>query len=414
MGESRKMNIAILILLVGLAVVLSILIKASFERAGVPAIIGYLALGFFLNLADRQWTILSKEGIEIFEFLAALGIFCLLFRVGLESDLIGLIKQLRRASLIWAGNFSFSGFLGFATAYFLMGVSLIPSLFVGAALTATSIGIAVGAWEEANALDSPNGRILLDVAEMDDISGVILMALLLAIAPVLKKGDTGSLLPILGTTTIIFLFKGLLFTAACFFFSRYLEKPVTSFFRIVEPAPDPMLMVAGLGFIIAASAEMLGFSVAIGAFFAGLAFSRDPETVKMEASFSSIYDLFAPFFFIGVGLEFNPEFFTSYFGLGSILLLAAILGKIVGTAGPALLICGRYSALLLGISMAPRAEIAMIIMQRAADLGSWAAPAQVFGAMVFVSAASSLVVPLVLRRLLTKWPQNKEQLGENC
>lgn len=402
------MNIGIIVLFIGLVVVLSILVKIGLERAGVSAIVGYLALGFLMRVADRKWNFLSREGSEIFEFMAALGVICLLFRVGLESDLTGLVKQLRRASAIWVGDFGVSGLLGFTTAYFLIGFGFIPSLFVSAALTATSVGVAVGAWEEADALDSPNGQILIDVAEMDDLSGIVVMILLLSVAPVLKNGDTGSLLAILGKTTAIFLFKGLAFGTACFLFSRYAEKPITGFFRHIGSAPDPMLMVAGVGFIIAALAEMIGFSVAVGAFFAGLAFSRDPDAVKMEASFNAVYDFLAPFFFIGVGLYLDPNLLIPSLGPGSLLLAAALLGKIVGVAGPALLTCGPSSALLLGVSMSPRAEIAVIIMQRATELGSWAAPAQVFGAVVFVSAATCLFIPLSLRKLLVRWPQKKK------
>ena len=69
-----------------------------------------------------------------------------------------------------------------------------------------------------------------------------------------------------------------------------------------------MLLVAGIGFVVAASAELLGFSLAVGAMFAGLVFSRDPEAVKMDACFSPLYELFAPFFFIGTFVIENMRF----------------------------------------------------------------------------------------------------------
>ena len=91
---------------------------------------------------------------------------------------------------------------------------------------------------------------MLDVAEMDDISAVILMALLFAVVPVLGNNpDVSTLLPLLGKTVGLFCFKAVVFGAFCFFFSRYLEKSITSFFFRLEPPPDPTIMVAGMGII---------------------------------------------------------------------------------------------------------------------------------------------------------------------
>ncbi|MEB3829610.1 cation:proton antiporter [Phormidium sp. CCY1219] len=398
----------LMVLLVGVAIALSIAIKAGTSRLGLPNLLGYLLLGFLLRLADAQWQFLSPEAEEIFVFLAELGIISLLFRVGLESDLAGLKHQLPRASKIWLSDIIVSGGLGFVTAYFLLNLSAISSIFVAVAFTATSVGVSIGVWEEENATDSPNGQLLLDVAEMDDISAVILMALLFAIAPNLSQSnDSGSLVSVIAETSGIFAFKAVVFGTFCFFFSRYFEAKMTKFFREIEPAPDPMLEVVGIGFIIAAIAGLLGFSVAIGGFFAGLVFSRDPQAVKMEASFQSIYELLTPFFFIGIGLKIDPTALTSAVGMGLILLIAAVLGKVLGAGGLAYLTTSKIGGILIGVSMIPRAEITMIVMQRGLKLGSWAVSEKIFAAMVLVSAATSIIAPLALRSLLHKWPQKQ-------
>jgi Kef-type K+ transport system membrane component KefB len=398
----------LVVLLVGVAIALSIAIKAGTSRVGVPNLLGYLLLGFLLRLADAQWQFLSPEGEEIFEFLAELGIISLLFRVGLDSDLAGLKHQLPRASQIWIWNLVVSAALGFVTAYFLLNLSAIASFFVAVAFTATSVGVSVGVWEEENATDSPNGHLLLDVAEMDDISAVILMALLFAIAPNLyQSNDSGSLVSVIAETSGTFLLKAIVFGAFCFFFSRYLEAKMTKFFREIEPAPDPMLEVVGIGFIIAAISGLLGFSVAIGGFFAGLVFSRDPQAVKMEASFQSIYELLTPFFFIGIGLKIEPNALTSAVGMGLILLVVAVLGKLVGAGVPALFTTSKTGAALIGVSMVPRAEITTIVMRQGLELGNWAVSEKLFAAMVVVSAATSMLTPIALRSLLHKWPQKQ-------
>ena len=402
-----EQSLLLLILLVGAIVVTAILVKSGLERIGIPPLIGYILLGVFLGGADPQWHLFSAGEREVWEFLADIGIISLLFRVGLESKLDELMRQLRRASLVWVGNVFVSGLLGFFTAYSLLKLDLIPSLFIAIAMTATSVGISVGVWREARAINSPNGELMLDVAEMDDISAVILMALLFAVVPVLGNNpDVSTLLPLLGKTVGLFCFKAVVFGAFCFFFSRYLEKSITSFFFRLEPPPDPTIMVAGMGIIIAALAGLGGFSVAIGAFFAGLLFSRDPRSVKLDASFDTFYELFVPFFFIGIGLKIDLAALSTAFDLGMFLLIVAVLGKFVGVAVPVLLMNAEWkSAILLGVSMAPRAEIAMIVMQHGLQIGAGTVPPRVFAAMVVVSAATSILVPLVLRPLLRRWPQ---------
>ena len=113
----------------------------------------------------------------------------MLFQIGLESNIARLLRQLKRATIIWFGNIVFSGATAYVTSYFLLGLAVIPSLFVVFALTATSVAVSVSTWEEARVINSPMGELLVDSAEMDDVSGLILMALLFAIAPVIQ-GDT--------------------------------------------------------------------------------------------------------------------------------------------------------------------------------------------------------------------------------
>lgn len=390
----------LLLLVVGGILVAAILTKAGLERLGFPAMIGYMLLGLLIGDFNQRWNFFHDGELEVLRFFGELGIIALLFRVGLESNLDKLIRQLRRASVVWLCNISASGLLGFVTAYWGLNLGLIASLFIGVAMTATSIGIAVSVWKDANALDSDDGELLVDVAEMDDISAVVLMSLLFVVVPVLHLNPDANVMPLMGLTIAGFGVKAFLFGTFCFYFSRNIEKPMTQFFERLEPAPDPTIMVVGVGIIIAAIAGLLGFSVAIGSFFAGLLFSRDPEAVKLEASFITIYEFFVPFFFFGIGLNIHLETLPTALGLGSLLLTVAVLGKLIGVIGPVWPTAGKTSAMLLGISMVPRAEILMVVMQHGQQLGDWAVPPHVFSAMVLVSAATSIGVPLVLRPML--------------
>jgi Kef-type K+ transport system membrane component KefB len=282
---------------------------------------------------------------------------------------------------------------------------------VATAFTATSVGISVAVWQEMDALRSRNGELLIDIAELDDISAVILMALLFTVLPQLK--DSGAL-PAIPTIALagqvgLFLLKLIGFGAFCFLFSRYVEKPVTHFFQKLESPPDPMLTVAGIGFMIAAMADSAGFSMAIGAFFAGLIFSRDPDTVKMEGSFMPIYDFFSPFFFIGIGMNMDPAAMDTALAMGVVLTVAAIGGKFLADGLPVFFLEGRRAALLIGTSMIPRAEITMVIMQRGHAMGAGVVPSRVFNAMIVVSALTCLLAPFSVRSLLKRWPQESSR-----
>lgn len=416
MGEFTAHQMALLVGAVGVLVVLAVLMKAGLERLSIPPLVGYLALGFGARVLTEQIGVPGPAGVEVLHFLGKLGVIALLFRVGLESDLEGLLRQLRSASFIWAGNVLISGLVGYAAAHWVLGLELFPSIAVAVAMVATSVGIPSRTWQDAGALDTPDGERFLDVAEMDDISGVVLMALLFALTPVLLSGrPEGSQVAwpaVLAWTTGRFALKLGLLVLACWLFSRYLEKRYTNFFRRLEPKPDPMLVVVGTGIFVAAVAAWLGFSVAIGAFLAGLVFSRDPKRVQVDASFQSLYELLSPFFFVSVGLMIAPGSLWVGATLGGVLLVAAVLGKLVGTSLPALACTTRAGAVVIGVSMVPRAEIAMIVMQKARSLESGISDA-IYSAMVLVCAATSVVAPIVLRLMLERCDYNSPGQAED-
>lgn len=398
-------TLALYVLLIGGVIVLSLLIRAVFARYSLPPLVGYFILGFLIRWIDSGTNLLAEQGYQVFELLAELGIIVLLFRIGLESNVRHLMRRLPQATVVTVGNILVNGFLGYAVAHYLLDLNVIPSLFVAVALIPTSVGITTAIWDEADALDSPVGDLLLDVAEMDDITGILLMALLFSIAPLLQAGQSLNLGAVLLETFGWFALKLVLFSIVCLLFARYLERPMTMFFGRIRVGQEAMLGIAGIGMIVAAAAELLGFSVAIGAFFAGLIFSRDPEAVKFEASFQSLHDMFAPFFFVGIGLKVDPSVVSAATLPALVLLLTAVSGKVIGNAGPAAWMVGGSAASLLGISMVPRAEIALIIMQRGLSLGEWAVSPTLFAEMVLVSAVTALTIPIVVHLLFTRGPK---------
>jgi Kef-type K+ transport system membrane component KefB len=393
------------ILLIGLVVIASGLIEASFKKLRIPALVGYLLLGVLLALVDTDWKIISDPVRNGFSFLADIGVIALLFKVGLQSQPSALASKLPQALKVWVGDVSGSALIGFVASYYLLGLQLVPSLIIATALTATSVGVSVAAWQGRGALGSDNGQLLLDVAELDDISAIALMALLFALIPVMHSGGT-DMLSALGATGAGFVTKFIVFLGFCYLFSRYLEPRITRFTARLEPAPHRMLTVIGIGFIIASFANWLGFSLAIGALFAGLVFSGDPEAVKTEKSFRDIYAFVTPFFFVNIGLNVTPDSMAAGAGLGMVLLLAAAAGKFIGAGLPAIFTSGTTGAVLIGVSMIPRAEIAMIVVHQSLQWGDWGMPQRIYSAMVFVSITSCVAAPWILYLLLRRWPQS--------
>jgi Kef-type K+ transport system membrane component KefB len=320
---------ALLVLLLGVSVALALLLKALLKRVALPDLIGYLAIGLALRFADARFDLISDGATQGFELLAEVGVVALLFHIGVRSKLGALLAQLPKASVVWFGSVSASGLLGFAIAYYFLGLELTASLFAAVALTASSVGVSVSVYESAGALDREQGRLFLDAAELDDISAVVLMALLFAIAPVLQRGSGGVASVALAEGALL-LFKLLLFAAICYWFSRGMVPRLLRYLKRLELGADPLVTVLAIGLVIAAVAAFLGFTLAIGAFFAGVVFSRDREFVRKEASLTGIYDFVIPFFFIGIGLRIDPNVLGDAVGLAGPARSGRIRGKTVG------------------------------------------------------------------------------------
>jgi len=398
-----------LIMGLGGIIILNIVLHDLLNKFRIPSMIGFILLGFVVKLIDSQIHFLNHDIENLVEFFAEIGVITLLFRVGLESNLDGLLKQIRHASIILIGNILFSSFLGYYVSSNLLHLELIPSLFIAVALTATSVGISVSVWQETGKIKSETGELLLDIAEMDDIVGIILMSLLLFSIPIIQESGINSLWQALLKDSVILILKFIAFMAICVLFSKFIEPYVSHFFNRINQASDSMLLIIGIGFIIASIASLIGFSYALGAFFAGLIFSRDPQTVKLESPFRSLYLFFTPFFFLHVGLLIELKGMGLALWLGLVLLIVAVMGKLIGNSLFSLLVTDKKSALLIGISMIPRAEIALIVMQKGRELGPRILPHNVFTAMIFVCLITCTGIPFILRQFLVRNSNNAKQ-----
>lgn len=388
------------VLLVGVIVVCSILSKALLEHFDLPDLLGYLLLGAGLRILDGAWALVPPGGHQLLTFMAEFGVVALLFRIGLECEFEHLLKRLPGATVIWIVNIIVSLGTVFGVALGVLDWGFLPSLFVAVALTATGIGVSVRVWRSTDQLGSAKGALMLDVAELDDLSGVVLLALLTALAPELKTGWSPDLIGPTVATLSVTLGTMMMLVLGGFLFARYLERPLTHWLHDLQSRPDMMISVLGVGLVVAGLTALLGFSAALGGFFAGLIFSRDPLSVKIDASFDSLYDLFVPFFFLYIGFQLDLPVLVGNAGAALILLAAAVLGKGLGSFVPAAARMRPASAGALAVALLPRSEITLIVMQRGLDLG--VVSQEVFGVVVAVVALTMAGVPLALRILLHK------------
>lgn len=391
-----------LLIALGVALMSGPLVKSVCHRIGVPASVGFIVFGLFLGAVFRS-TVEAPAPVfnGAFAALAQLGVVALLFRVGLRSHTSVLLEKLPDATLIWIGNVLGSAAIGFLVSRFLFDWSLPTSLVVGTAFSATSIAVSLAVWDELGLADSGTGATLLDVAELDDLSAAVLLALLLGILPLVLNGD-GDIWRTVGVSSMLVLAKLLGFFVLCYLFAHFLEQKFTGFNRRMSDTPASLtISILGAGLTIAATADYLGFSVAIGALFAGLAFSRDPEAVRTDGSFTYFYEFLTPFFFIHIGMQTDLSVLINAIDIGLVLFVAAALSKFVFTFAPAILSMSSREAVNLGVSMVPRAEIALVVIYECRAIDAGIVPSEVFAGMIIVSLASSIVAPIALRRMLS-------------
>lgn len=392
---------AVALMLIGAVAAAGIAIRAGLERVGVPAVAGYVVVGLALAAINENTGLLQDAALHGFELLARIGVVILLFRIGLESKLERLVQQLRPAMLIWGGDVLVSASFAFLAVFLLSGYGVIPAVFAAVALSATSVGVSTSVWRDQGALDSREGALLLDVAELDDLSSVFLVSLVVAFAAALGAGASPSTVEIAREGGAILL-KLLAFLVVCVAFSRFLERRLTVQAAKFNRRHGAALFAAGTALLIAGGGELLGLSLAVGALFAGLAFSRDPAEKQIDRSVDLLDALFTPFFFIGVGLSVDLSNFGGHVGFTVALLGAAVLGKLLGAGAPASLVTSPAKAALIGASLIPRAEIALIVAGYGLALGEWAMPQPLYDGLVFVSLATVIIAPVVVRAMLPR------------
>ncbi len=365
-------------------------------RMRAPSVIGELMAGVVLGPSLLGWL----EPHETIRLLAEIGVIMLLFEVGLETDLKRLIRSGTKSFAVAMIGFVLPLLLGFVLSYYLFGLSLLVSLFIGGTLTATSIGITVRVLTDLKRQQAPEGQIVLGAAVLDDVMGVLLLALL-------YEFSTG------GGVSVVNAGKALIFVAAFFVLAPIVAKLISVVIRRFDQVSEiPGLIpttIVSLVLLFAWLAHVIGAPELLGGFAAGLALSRrffmplgvalrSDETFadRIEEQMRPIIQLLTPIFFVYVGLSLNLreiDWSSSFIWLFSLsLIVAAIIGKI---AGALFLKESWHTRLMIGVAMIPRGEVGLIFAELGRMSGIFSN--EIYAAMVLVIALTTLLPPFVMK-----------------
>ena len=293
---------------------------------------------------------------EVISVLAELGVIILLFEIGLESDLKELIRVGPQAAIVAVVGVVAPFAVGTAGLIALFGIDTIPAVFAGAALTATSIGITAKVLAEMQQLSSKEGQIIIGAAVLDDVLGIIVLAVVASLA---KTGEIEIL-------NVVYLIAG----AATFLVGSILiGRLLSPYFVMVvnQMRTRGQVLISSLifAFVLAYIAAAIQLEAILGAFAAGLILAETSKHKELEEQISPIADMLVPIFFIVVGARtdlsvLNPLEPANRAGLviASFLVVVAVVGKVI--AGFAIFGQPGINRLAVGVGMIPRGEVGLV------------------------------------------------------
>lgn len=369
------------------------------SRAGQPRVLGELVAGIALgNLGMVGVPWLRAAALDpAIDTLAGLGAVLLLFEVGLESTVGDMMRVGTRALLVAVVGVVTPWLLGWGvSAWILPERGRYVHVFLGAVLTATSVGITARVLRDMGRSRSPEARIILGAAVIDDVLGLIVLAVL-----------TGMITAVAAGVAVSWAGVGLIVVKAVAFLGGALLVGVTAGPRLLTLAGHfrhrVLLLGAALAFCFALAygASLAGLAPIVGAYAAGLVLEHDPP---LEPIVRPIGTLLIPVFFVVMGMRVELAAFANLqtLGLGLLLTLAAIVGKqacAIGGLGAPL------DRLSIGIGMVPRGEVGLIFASLGLRLmldGEPILDRRVYSAVVLMVLLTTLVTPIALKWSLSR------------
>ncbi|MEA4977172.1 MAG: cation:proton antiporter [Methanomassiliicoccaceae archaeon] len=407
--------------------VLAVIGSEVFERFGVPGLIGeifvgiilvnliwdgsafsgILSSGSFLGMLDVEVAFNGFDGSFNYQFLflvAEIGAMFLLFSVGLETRVCELMSVGKAALTVAILGVVFP-FAAGMTVYF-YDYNMTHAMYMAAAMVATSVGVTAKVIMDMRASDTKEARIIVGAAVIDDVLGMIVLAIVAGMA----SADGTS---ILGIARIIFI--SVSFVLAVFFFCNSCTPRIASWYgKKKECKPptekearklDKMMIAIAVCLFMAAASEALGLAAIIGAFLAGMILADYAKKWNLKPKVEAITTFFLPLFFLNVGLQVKLSSLTNanVLMLAAYIIVLAVVTKYLGSYLGARLAdkkIDKSSAKIIGIGMIPRAEVGIIIAS--IGLVSGHLTPDMNATIVLMSVITTVIAPPLLSRAYKK------------
>jgi Kef-type K+ transport system membrane component KefB len=359
---------------------------------GQPAVLGELVAGVFLGASVLG---IFDPNDPVLHAMAELGVLILLFQIGLHTDLKSLAKV--GPTALFAGLtgvvLPFAGALAVTSA---MGVEPLPSVVIGAALTATSIGISARVLSDLGQLKTPEGQVVIGAAVFDDVVGLIILSIVASMVAgaELTLGGVGLTSAVAIGFIVVALALGSL--------------TIPRLFQLVERVRvSGTLSTVALGFalLLALMATHAGSAMIIGAFAAGLILHPTPQRHEIEESATQLGFFFVPMFFASVGASVDLSALVTREALivGSLLIVVGVAGKVLAGFAPWWF---KGNKLLVGVALVPRGEVGLIFAKL--GLASGVLSNSRFGALMLMVVVTTFLTPPMLNLIASRRPPDDE------
>jgi len=356
-----------------------------FERFTLPSVLGEMLAGALLGPYALRWIPTS----DIIHSVAELGAIFVLFTAGLETSPGELIRIGAKSFRVAIAGVVVPFVLGFAYMK-LTGAVTSESVFVGAAMVATSVGITARVFADLHLLSTETAKIILGAAVFDDILGMILLAVVGGIA----------------TGGVSWVHLGVAIGEAAGF-ALFMMFVAPGIVRRIEPGVEQLSMqnaslVVALSICLLLSwlAVKIGIAAIIGAFFAGLVFADYAPQWNLMPRVAGITEFLAPFFFFTIGARFNASLLTRDIMISAaVISLLAVVSKLIGCGLP-MIRQGWRQVLQVGTGMMPRGEVALIVAL--VGLQSGIVTQSTYAIVVLMTAVTTVLAPPLLRVLFRR------------
>ena len=376
-----------------------------FERLGQPAVVGELIAGVILGGSMLGIIPVAPDDslTEIIKLFAEIGVLILLFEIGLETDLKQMFRVGRGASSVALVGVALPFALGalfwlspFVPSEMNVASRFTTAIYVGATLTATSVGITARVLTDLRVMSSLEAKLIIGAAVIDDVIGLVLLGIVATLA-------TGAAVSMLDVGGAFLLSIGFLVVAIAVGFAA-----APRLFGLIDRMRvRGVLLVAAFAFalLIAAFADLVGSAMIIGAFAGGIILSRTNQFDTIESQIKPVADVFTPIFFLSIGAQFdvgllnpfNPDNYQVLV-IGGVLLVIGVVGKLAaGWAVP----WRKYNRPAVGIGMIPRGEVGLIFANIGLTTGL--ITDELFGAIILMVIGTTFLAPPLLKWSFNRW-----------